>query len=236
MKRNMLLAAFVAGLSLLAWQLLCGEGERLQADAENGPTAPVTAADALGRLLHGNARFVGGRTSAKDYSQERARLVSGQQPYAIVLTCSDSRVAPELVFDESLGKLFVVRDAGNVVDPVVLGSVEYAAEHLHARLFLVLGHDSCGAVAASLGTAPESPHLAALVQAIAPAAQEAKRQGLDAAHTLDAAVRANVLLQARRAVADSAVLKRLEGNKQLQVAAAVYHLRTGKVELLQSVK
>jgi len=98
----------------------------------------VSPDEALARLRVGNGQFVAGKLKAKHVVSERKRLLKGQAPYAIVLSCSDSRVPPELVFDESLGKLFVVRVAGNVVDPVALGSIEYAAEHLHSRLLLCL--------------------------------------------------------------------------------------------------
>ena len=106
--------------------------------------------DTLARLMNGNARFVKGQHRPANYKRERAELTKGQRPYAIVLSCSDSRVPPEIVFDESLGKLFVVRVAGNVVDPIALGSIEYAAEHLHSKLLFVLGHESCGAVKATV--------------------------------------------------------------------------------------
>jgi carbonic anhydrase len=227
----------VLGLGLLvAWLPSTGQPAKVRAEEEPRPGIGLSAADALGQLVQGNDRFARGQPKAKDYAKERVRLAKGQQPYAIVLTCSDSRVPPEILFDESLGQLFVVRVAGNVLDPVVLGSIEYAAEHLGSRLLLVLGHDSCGAVQASLGDGHNSPNLEALVKKIAPAAQEAKRKGLDESHTLDAAVRENVLLQVRRVPAESAVLTRLIEKKQLQIAGAVYHLESGKVEIIHNLK
>ncbi|MBK7258284.1 MAG: hypothetical protein IPI01_10895 [Ignavibacteriae bacterium] len=120
------------------------------ASTANGAAEPAASKDPVARLLNGNRRFVEGRTAARDFVHERPALTAGQHPYAIILTCSDSRVPPELLFDESLGQLFVVRDAGNVVDSVVLGSIEYAAEHLHAGLLIVLGHEACGAVNATI--------------------------------------------------------------------------------------
>jgi carbonic anhydrase len=140
----------------------------------------VSGSDALAQLKKGNERFIAGQLQAKGFEEERKALSKGQHPYAIVLTCSDSRVSPEILFDESLGKLFVVRVAGNVVDPVVLGSIEYAAEHLHAKLLLILGHESCGAVKATLDGGYVPPNIMALLSYISPAAQIAKSKRLDA--------------------------------------------------------
>jgi len=104
----------------------------------------------LQSLKAGNERFVSGKLSKKDtYTEDRKKLCEGQRPFAVVLCCSDSRVAPEILFDQKLGDLFVIRNAGNVVDETVLGSVEYALEHLGTPLVVVLGHGSCGAVTAT---------------------------------------------------------------------------------------
>ena len=221
MKRIFISAALLFA-SFLAWA----------GQAQEAPSA----GDVLAQLQQGNARFVSDRLQAKDFANERLALVKAQHPYAIVLTCADSRVPPEILFDQSLGKLFVVRVAGNVADPVVLGSIEYAAEHLHIHLLLVLGHDSCGAVQAALEGGHAPKNLAALVKAIVPAAQAAKRQARDEAQTLDAAVRENVRLQSRNAVADSPLLAELVEKRQLQVVGAVYHLDSGKVEILADPK
>jgi carbonic anhydrase len=118
----------------------------------------VPPGEALFRLRDGNDRFTSSRFQVRDYIRERKELMQSQHPYAIVLTCSDSRVPPEIIFDESLGKLFVLWVAGNVLDPALLGSIEYAAEHLHVSLILMMGHESCGAVKAALSgiKAPEN--------------------------------------------------------------------------------
>src|SRR5947209_2306854 len=113
--------------------------------------APPTAEGAIKLLKEGNGRFAQGKLAAKDTgANRRALLAKGQHPFAVVLTCADSRVAPELVFDQGLGDLFVLRVAGNITDPFTLGSIEYAVEHLHTPLIVVLGHENCGAVAAAL--------------------------------------------------------------------------------------
>lgn len=204
--------------------------------ASDHPQASAVApAEALERLKQGNQRFVSGKTTTKDLVHDRASLVGGQHPYAIVVACSDSRVAPETIFDAGLGELFVIRVAGNVLDDDVLGSIEYAALHLHCRLVLMLGHDACGAVTATL-TGDSAPHVVALAHHIEPAATAAKAKGLDAAGTLAAAVRGNVDLQAGRIAAESAPLADLVMKGELEVARGVYHLDTGKLELLPGPK
>jgi carbonic anhydrase len=203
--------------------------------SEHAAEPSVPAARALERLEQGNQRFVSGKPMPKDLVHDRASLVGGQHPYAIVVACSDSRVAPETVFDAGLGELFVIRVAGNVVDDDVLGSIEYAAMHLHCRLVLMLGHDACGAVTATL-TGDSAPHVVALAKHIEPAAVAAKAKGLDAAGTLAAAVRGNVELQAGRIAAESAPLAELVKKGELEVVRGVYHLDTGMLEVLASPK
>ncbi len=111
----------------------------------------VSSGDALKLLKDGNARFSAGTASHPNASRERIAQTSGSQaPFAVVLTCSDSRVAPEVIFDRGIGDLFVVRDAGNVVDPLVIGSIEYGVGHLKAPLVVVMGHTNCGAVSAAV--------------------------------------------------------------------------------------
>ena len=193
--------------------------------------APVTD-DSLTRLKEGNQRYLMNATRAA----ERAATAQDQSPYAIVLTCADSRVAPEILFDESLGQLFVVRVAGNVVDSDVLGSIEYAVEHLHSHFLVVLGHESCGAVKAAIDGGTLPPDIAGLVAKISPAVDVAKSQKLDAAGTLAAAARENALLQSRQAIAQSEVLAGFVKQGELKVSAAVYHLDTGKVEWLDAGK
>src|SRR5262249_43008783 len=160
---------------------------------------------------------------------ERKKLVSGQQPYAILLSCADSRVPPELVFDESLGRLFVIRVAGNVTDPEDLGSVEYAAEHLGVHLLVVLGHESCGAVTATLEGGQHSPDLEAILRKIQPAADRAKSKGLGPKETLRLAVEFNVQQQIENTTRESEVLKHLVEEKKLTILGGVYQLGSGKV-------
>jgi carbonic anhydrase len=151
-------------------------------------TISPTAATILQKLTAGNQRFVAGTPSPKDSRARRAQLVDGQQPGAVVVACSDSRVCPEYVFDASLGELFVVRTAGNVVGPLELGSIEYAVEHLHVGVIVVMGHSGCGAVTAACSPVSdkkreaETHQLAAVVREIAPAA---RRCNNDVVRTID---------------------------------------------------
>lgn len=194
----------------------------------------ISADDAIARLKAGNARFVKGRHKPANYVAERAELVKGQQPYAILLTCSDSRVPPELIFDESLGKLFIVRVAGNVTDPVTLGSVEYAAEHLGAHLLVVLGHEGCGAVKATVEGGHLPPNIEAITHDIEPAAERAKARHLDPPATLKAAIAENVRQQMRDARRESDVLREMVEKKSLTIAGGVYSLASGRVEWLEA--
>lgn len=210
---------------------------RPKARAHAKPAAPGHAAaqggdDPWKRLAAGNRRHQDGRWTHPRLTQaHRAQLAKGQHPFAAVLSCADSRVPPELVFDQGLGDLFVVRVAGNVAGPYDRASLEYGVEHLHIGLLVVLGHESCGAVKASLDVAasPEagkglSPDLKALVQAIAPAVK--------GAGGLDEAVHANARLSAQRLLQDSAVLRSAVDAGHLKVVAARYDLDSGAVQRL----
>ncbi len=137
--------------------------------------------------MEGNRRFVAGTPEAKDMAGRRAQLVEGQHPIATVVTCSDSRVVPEYIFDVGLGEIFTVESAGNVLDKVGLGSVEYGVGHLHTPLLVVLGHEKCGAVTAAYDGGHAEGNLAAIVKRIAPAVKKAKKGGEKAAEVEQAA-------------------------------------------------
>src|SRR3954449_3735222 len=129
----------------------------------------VSANDALARLMHGNRRYARHKEQHPDESLARRKeLIGGQHPFAVILGCADSRVPPELLFDQGLGDLFVIRVAGNIVDDVVLGSIEYAFEHLDTKLIMVLAHEKCGAVSVAVQGGSAPGHLTTLVQAIQP--------------------------------------------------------------------
>lgn len=186
----------------------------------------------LSVLLSGNERFVKGQLQAKDYLAERPQLLQGQQPYAIVLTCADARVAPEIVFDESLGKLFVVRTAGHVVDPVALGSIEYAVEHLRVKLLFVLGHEGCDTVKATISGSAAPPNIRALLRRIKPAVDKVLAEGVPESGWLKATVKENVRYQMQKSIFESEVLSDFVHQKKLSLAGGVYSLKTGVVELV----
>ena len=212
----------------LAAALLAGSLLPVVATRASGPSADVPADEALHRLHDDNDRYAHDRAAPKHFPEERRALTQAQHPFAIVLACSDSRVPPEIVFDESLGKLFVVRVAGNVIDPVVLGSIEYAAEHLHTHLLVVLGHEGCGAVQATLAGGALPPNIAELTKRIAPAVEKTRGRGMEAA------VSENVRLQIARALAGSPMLSGMAARKEIRIVGAVYHLESGAVEWLEN--
>jgi carbonic anhydrase len=193
---------------------------------------PASTASLLERLKAGNARFIHGALQPSDLVAARKASAAKQRPYAIILACSDSRLGPELIFDEELGQLFVVRVAGNVVDPVVLGSIEYAAEHLHSTLVVVMGHESCGAVQAALAGGHAPVHIDSLVGRIEPAVRKVNSEHLAPSSTLDAAIEENVRLQMRELQRESPVLRGLVRKHQLTIVGGEYHLRSGTVTFL----
>jgi carbonic anhydrase len=190
----------------------------------------LTGDDALAKLLSGNARYVEQRRLNPNQSDERRdSLIDGQSPYAIILGCSDSRVPPEIIFDQGLGDLFIIRVAGNVIDDIVLASIEYAAEHLHSPILMVLGHTNCGAVAAALQDDELDGHLPSIAQAI----EEAVEAAMDAeGDTLDMTIRAHARITARHLADSEPILKELVDHGSLKVVAAYYDLDTGIVEIL----
>jgi carbonic anhydrase len=194
-------------------------------------TASTLSADqALSRLLAGNARFVADKERHPDESITRRReLVSSQHPFAVILGCADSRVSPELLFDEGLGDLFVIRVAGNVVDDAILGSIEYAVEHLATKLIVVLGHEKCGAVSAAVTSENAPGHLASLVSAIRPSVLATASSPGDRIHNC---VVENVRRVARQIRESEPVLKEAAQRRGVKVIAADYELDTGKVRLL----
>ncbi|HEV8268896.1 MAG TPA: carbonic anhydrase [Thermoanaerobaculia bacterium] len=195
---------------------------------EAGGLAPDAG---LARLARGNARAAAGKAMRPHQNRARRKeLASGQQPFAVVVSCSDSRVPPEIVFDQGLGDLFVVRVAGNVVDDTALGSIEYAVEHLGSRLVVVLGHERCGAVKAALDGGEAHGHVGSLVHAIAPAVEKVKDAEGD---KLDLAVRANVSRVVEQLRGSEPLLKEAVGKGDLKIVGMRYDLDTGKVEEVQ---
>lgn len=198
---------------------------------------PVQHPEALERLKQGNARFAANVRSIDSLAsqQQREALVAGQKPFAIVLSCSDSRAPSELIFDCGLGDLFVVRVAGNVVAPSILGSVEFAAATFDTELVVVMGHTRCGAVAATVdalrsGKNPLSENVGDIVNRISPGVSELVRVSKSVADVVGLAIRANVRVSANHLRHGSRVLEERIAAGRLAVVGAEYSLETGKVE------
>lgn len=194
-----------------------------------------TADEALARLKEGNERFVRGEARFPTVQKDvLAALAKGQSPYVTILGCSDSRVPPELVFDAGFGELFVVRLAGNVLSPEVIGTIQYAGTHLKTPLFVVLGHEGCGAVQAALRTlrhgTRERSRIEALLQNIVPALEEVDHR-LPPEEEMRAAVEANVRWTVRR-ILDTPEAKQREVEGAMKLVGAVYELSTGSVRFL----
>lgn len=202
--------------------ILALSGEVIAGD----PTTPsVAPAEALSRLKAGNERFAQGEVSSgRSVVARRTATAREQHPFAIIVGCADSRTAPEIVFDQNIGDLFVVRTAGNLVDDYALGSIEYAVEHLGARLIVVLGHQRCGAVTAALEGGSAPGHINALVRDIQPAVAASKGKEGDvlanAIHENDAKVAAKIRKEAELG----------ELASKVQIVEGYYNLDTGKVE------
>jgi carbonic anhydrase len=202
-------------------------------------TGPGTNADeALKKLLDGNSNYVSNRLTMKDSSGPKTRqaLAAGQRPYAVILSCSDSRVPPEIIFDKGLGEIFVVRVAGNIADPIIIGSIEYAVEHFGSSLIMVLGHSRCGAVTAAVdATGHEHGNIGAIVNTISPAVQLARKETkwADKSQLVEASVDMNVKLTAKSLVEQSPVIRSLVDSGKLKIVSAKYDLDDGTVKLLE---
>jgi carbonic anhydrase len=194
---------------------------------------PAGPEASLARLKSGNARFAADASARLPVtSARRTELAGGQAPYATVLTCADSRLPPEIIFNAGLGDLFVVRVAGQVTDQSVLASVEYATEHLHTPLLVVMGHESCGAVKSTIDAKGSmGPNLDYLIKSITPAVQ--RTSGGTEQERLKAAIFANIDEVVRTTLSQSAIVRHLADAKKLLVVGAYYELASGKVTFSQ---
>jgi carbonic anhydrase len=225
MKKTRLVACFIVVTLLSANQLTRA------ADPAHSEQPAVAPAEAISKLKEGNGRYTSGNLQHPGQTTERrTELTKSQHPFAIIVSCSDSRVPPEIVFDQGLGDLFIVRVAGNVINDEGLGSIEYAVDHLGSRLILVLGHQSCGAVKAAKetiaakGKAPG--HIESLVTAIKPAVEATAKDDLETT------VKANVknVVQALRS--STPILKAEVDSGEVQIIGGYYSLDTGAVTFL----
>ncbi|HXP73321.1 MAG TPA: carbonic anhydrase [Stellaceae bacterium] len=198
-----------------------------------GAAVPISSEAARQRLVAGNGRYVSGQPLRLDHSRRRETVAHGQMPFAIVLGCSDSRVPPEILFDQGLGDIFTVRVAGNIADDLAIGSMEYAVDHFGTPLIVVLGHERCGAVSATVesvaaGTMPP-PHIASLVAALRPAVEASKGMPGDA---VENAITTHVRRTVEALRASGPILGDAVARGRLEIVGAEYHLASGRVGFL----
>jgi carbonic anhydrase len=223
------LAAFTAaGLALAPPPVLAAK-----AKAPPKPQNVLSPDAALERLVRGNARYVEGVSKRHDFKYEREPLRTGQNPFAGVLSCADSRISPEYCFDTARGDVFVCRVAGNFASDDIIASFEYAVAVLNTPLIIVLGHEACGAVEATIKSVKDGTtlpgHLPALVAAISPAVEAVKDESGD---MLVNAIRRNVLLNVEKLKTATPILKAAVDDKKIRVVGGIYKLATGRVELV----
>ena len=222
------------GLSFSAAGILITGCTQTKSSGSTRNNQALNADQALQELMEGNKRYVVSKPTRPDQTAEyRTEVAKGQHPFAVIVGCSDSRVPPEIVFDQGLGDLFVIRVAGNVVDDEALGSIEYAAEEFKLPLVVVLGHERCGAVKATIDALEkggEVPgHIKSLVEAIKPSVEKAKEQTGD---LLDNAVRANVQRVVAQLKTTEPILSELVSTSKIRIVGARYDLDSGTVELI----
>jgi carbonic anhydrase len=237
-RRSIILAAAAIGLGF-AGSAGAKEKERedeKEKDKKKKPPKPqnVLSPDAaLERLRKGNARYVDGVSLRHDFKHEREALAGGQNPYAAILSCADSRIAPEYAFDSGRGDLFVCRVAGNFASDETIASLEYAIAVLNVPLILVLGHESCGAVDATIKSLKDNTtlpgRLPSLVAAIAPAVKAVSQQGGD---MLGNATRQNVIDNVAKLGSATPILSAAVEQKKLKVVGGIYRLKNGRVDMV----
>ncbi|MFQ6571949.1 carbonic anhydrase [Pseudomonas sp. UM16] len=227
-----------AGLGASALLLASALPERIVQAAEKSSAPPkpqntINPDQALQRLLEGNERYVNGNSDTHDFKDEREALVSGQNPFVAVLSCSDSRIAPEYAFDTARGDLFAIRVAGNFVTDEGLASLEYAVAVLGAPLILVLGHESCGAIEAGIKAVKEQTvfpgQIPKLTEALKPAIEKVLKQS---GNLMENATAQNVTDSVQRLKNATPLLTDAVSKGRLKIVGGVYRLGTGKVELI----
>lgn len=233
LKKRILILASITVISSLSF-LGCsktGEVANEVVEVKSVVGKDLSAEEAKNLLIEGNKRFVDENIGKKDLSSERVKDLAenGQHPFAVVLTCGDSRVAPEELFDRGLGDIFTVRNAGNVVDAVTLGSIEYGAEHLGTPLVVVLGHSKCGAVDATIKGEDTSPNIGEIAKHITPALERAKKATSDESKYHELTEDENII-ESINAIKESEVMKHLIEEGKVEVVGAKYDVKTGKVE------
>ncbi len=194
---------------------------------------PGDPQSSLELLIQGNERYVSGSFQPRDLSKAKLEELSkGQHPHTIIVTCSDSRVSPELLFDQSQGDIFVIRTAGNVLDKASMGSIEYAAEHLHSSLIMVVGHEKCGAVTAATTDEPAGGNIQYVVNEIKPAVAKARKLGGD---LVAKSVDENVKLVVETLPGRSQILSNLIRENKLKIAGSTYSISSGKINIISGL-
>lgn len=193
-------------------------------------TENVSSVDAKKLLEEGNARFVENKALDDDISKDKLKdlAINGQKPFAVIVSCSDSRVPPQNIFDQGLGALFEIRNAGNVIDDITLGSIEYGVEHANAPLIVVLGHENCGAIKAAVDGGKSSKNISAILDKIKPSFDKVKGSTTDKNEIYEKCADENIK-NTLSAIKSSPEIKKLEQEKKVTVIGAKYHIETGKV-------
>lgn len=186
----------------------------------------MNSEDAMNRLAEGNKRYVEGKMTTHDFPTRRQELVGGQQPFVTMIACSDSRVCPECIFDTSLGEIFLIESAGNVVDEIGLGSIEYGVDHLNTPLLVVLAHSKCGAVTATCQGGHAEGNLLKVVEKIKPAAEKAGNE-------VNAAIDQNAKDVVEDILARSPVVKKAVDEGKTKIVVMKYHLETGEAKIVE---
>jgi carbonic anhydrase len=228
-RRSVLKVALAAGVVFASAPQALAKGDKKPPKPEN----LLSPDSALERLMKGNDRYVEGVTKRYDFSRERKALSKGQNPFAAVLSCADSRIAPEYCFDAARGDVFVCRVAGNFASDDITASLEYAVQVLNTPLIIVLGHDACGAVDATIKSIRDQTtlpgHLPSLVSAISPAVEAVRDTPGD---LLENAIRRNVMLNVEKLSGVPPILKSFVDDKKIRVVGGIYRIKSGRVELV----
>ncbi|MFH1393666.1 MAG: carbonic anhydrase [Candidatus Micrarchaeota archaeon] len=186
----------------------------------------MNAEEAMNKLNERNRRYMSGKLAEKDVGSARESTKNVQKPFVTILTCSDSRVVPELIFDANVGEIFVIRNAGNVVDEVVLGSIEYGTEHLHTPLLVVMGHEKCGAVTAACQGGQCPPNIQSIMDKIESSKEKC---GCDVESTVDENVKCMIETIRQK----SEIVSGLEADGKLRIVGMRYFFEDGRVEPVQ---
>lgn len=220
MKKNICVAFLTLALSF-----------NISACFANSDIENLSAKQALKKLKTGNERFIKFQSKHPDETQSRRKeMVKGQHPFVVILSCSDSRVPPEIIFDQGLGDIFEIRNAGNVLNEHVIGSIEYAVMHCGVKLIVIMGHQDCGAIAATLSGISETKYIQALEDSIKPAMDDCKQQGLEI--NSDNVVKAHVMQDIKELAQQDSELVQYMKKHDVKIIPAYYHIDSGKVDFL----